>query len=151
MASIVRWSWNFGDGSTSTDPDPLHTYAASGTYTVTLAVVYSDGTTAEQSKIIDVMGVPPYVRKVYFLVGGMVSGQQDNVPADGSAAVVVTYDEPFSIRTDAVSPSILNDFQANPWALTVQYTDPTAEGFTVSVSGGPPGSTVSVGYIASGE
>jgi PKD repeat protein len=32
----TAWSWNFGDGGTSTLKNPSHTYAASGTYTVTL-------------------------------------------------------------------------------------------------------------------
>ena len=32
------WSWNFGDGNTSTLQNPTHTYAANGTYTVTLTV-----------------------------------------------------------------------------------------------------------------
>ncbi|MBU0984006.1 MAG: PKD domain-containing protein [candidate division Zixibacteria bacterium] len=32
------WAWDFGDGSTSTDPSPVHTYAATGSYTVSLMV-----------------------------------------------------------------------------------------------------------------
>ena len=32
------YAWNFGDGTTSTDKNPLKTYAAYGTYNVTLAV-----------------------------------------------------------------------------------------------------------------
>ena len=31
-----RWSWSFGDGGLSTAKNPTHTYAAPGTYTVTL-------------------------------------------------------------------------------------------------------------------
>lgn len=30
------WNWNFGDGGTSTAQNPTHTYAAPGTYTITL-------------------------------------------------------------------------------------------------------------------
>jgi gliding motility-associated-like protein len=33
-----EWHWNFGDGNTSTTPSPTHTYAATGTYIVTLLV-----------------------------------------------------------------------------------------------------------------
>ncbi|MDB5202566.1 MAG: hypothetical protein JWQ27_1975 [Ferruginibacter sp.] len=32
------WSWNFGDGNTSNVPSPVHTYAATGTYGVSLTV-----------------------------------------------------------------------------------------------------------------
>ena len=32
----TSWSWDFGDGNSSTDQNPSHTYASSGTYTVSL-------------------------------------------------------------------------------------------------------------------
>ena len=38
------WSWDFGDGNTSTVPSPLHTYLASGVYTVKLVVSNVNGT-----------------------------------------------------------------------------------------------------------
>src|SRR5690606_6447640 len=36
--SIVSRSWSFGDGATATEATITHTYAAAGTYTVTLAI-----------------------------------------------------------------------------------------------------------------
>ncbi len=36
--NITSWSWSFGDATTSTLQSPCHTYAAPGTYTVTLNV-----------------------------------------------------------------------------------------------------------------
>ena len=36
--TISSWNWSFGDGSTSTSQYPSHTYAAAGTYSVTLLV-----------------------------------------------------------------------------------------------------------------
>lgn len=41
--TVVGWSWNFGDGNTSTAQNPSHTYAAGGSYTVTLAATDNDG------------------------------------------------------------------------------------------------------------
>ncbi len=41
--SVVSWSWNFGDGVTSAAQNPNHTYAADGTYPVTLTVSDDDG------------------------------------------------------------------------------------------------------------
>ncbi len=35
---IVARNWSFGDGDTSTAQNPIHTYTASGTYTITLTV-----------------------------------------------------------------------------------------------------------------
>lgn len=36
--SVLAWAWNFGDGSTSNLKNPTHTYAAAGTYKVSLVV-----------------------------------------------------------------------------------------------------------------
>jgi gliding motility-associated-like protein len=33
-----QWTWNFGDGNTSTIQNPVHTYADTGTYTISLTV-----------------------------------------------------------------------------------------------------------------
>ncbi len=41
----TSWSWNFGDGNTSVQQNPVHTYAASGTYTVTLTATNPAGST----------------------------------------------------------------------------------------------------------
>jgi PKD repeat protein len=38
------WNWSFGDNATSTDQHPIHTYAASGSYTVSLTVTNDHGT-----------------------------------------------------------------------------------------------------------
>jgi PKD repeat protein len=37
-AGVTAWSWTFGDGGTSTAKNPAHTYAAAGSYTVSLTV-----------------------------------------------------------------------------------------------------------------
>ncbi len=42
--------WNFGDGNTSSEQNPTHTYAAAGTYTVSLTATYTDGTTQTANK-----------------------------------------------------------------------------------------------------
>lgn len=47
--SIVSRSWNFGDGGTSSVTNPSHTYAAVGSYTVTLIVTDNDGKTASDT------------------------------------------------------------------------------------------------------
>ncbi len=41
--TIASWAWNFGDGGTATGATASRTYAAAGTYTVTLEVTDDDG------------------------------------------------------------------------------------------------------------
>lgn len=49
------WAWQFGDGGTSSLQSPVHTYASSGTYTVTLTVTNATtGCTHEYEEDIDV-------------------------------------------------------------------------------------------------
>lgn len=40
---IVSWDWSFGDGATSTSMSPVYTYAAEGTYSVSLTVTDAEG------------------------------------------------------------------------------------------------------------
>ena len=39
----TSWAWDFGDGTTSNLTNPAHTYAAAGTYTVSLTVTNTKG------------------------------------------------------------------------------------------------------------
>jgi len=52
--TLSAWSWTFGDGSTSTARNPGRTYAAAGTYTVTLKVTDNGGGTNQKSASVTV-------------------------------------------------------------------------------------------------
>jgi PKD repeat protein len=54
---ITAWAWNFGDGSSSTAQNPIRTYAAGGTYTVTLTVTDQGGLTGSKTQSVTV--TPP--------------------------------------------------------------------------------------------
>ena len=43
--TIVSYAWDFGDGNTGSGVSPTHTYAAAGSYAVTLTVTDDDGAT----------------------------------------------------------------------------------------------------------
>jgi subtilisin-like proprotein convertase family protein len=55
---IVAWAWSFGDGATSTAQHPSHTYAAAGTYEVSLTVTGASGLTSTTTRSVEVR-LPP--------------------------------------------------------------------------------------------
>lgn len=55
----TKWSWNFGDRGTSTLQNPVHTYTASGIYTVNLSATNGfDGWKSSPSILITVYSLP---------------------------------------------------------------------------------------------
>jgi PKD repeat protein len=53
-ATITGYAWDFGDGASGTGSTAIHTYAATGTYVVSLTVTDSNGVTGVASKAVDV-------------------------------------------------------------------------------------------------
>jgi len=62
---IVNWLWDFGDGNSSTQQNPSHTYAAEGTYTVSLTVTDSGSLSDTISKPVTVTDCPTLEIFVY--------------------------------------------------------------------------------------
>lgn len=52
--SVAGWQWVFDDGNSSTAQNPVHTYAAAGTYSVTLTVTDNEGATDQVTKPVTV-------------------------------------------------------------------------------------------------
>ncbi len=56
---VIAWSWSFGDGATSDVQHPIHTYAASGAYTVLLTVTNAAGLSDTASNLVSVEAPAP--------------------------------------------------------------------------------------------
>ncbi|MBP1929676.1 hypothetical protein J2741_002223 [Methanolinea mesophila] len=64
-----QWEWNFGDGAESTGKNPVHTYTATGNYTVSLKVANAEG--ANTRIMQNYIGVgSPETREVTLDAGG---------------------------------------------------------------------------------
>jgi xanthomonalisin len=73
--SISSRAWTFGDGGTSSAANPSHSYAAGGTYSVTLTVTDNDGGSDSKTQSVTVSSG-----------GGGGNVLQNGVPATGLAA-----------------------------------------------------------------
>jgi len=83
--TIVSWLWNFGDGNTSTAQNPGHTYAAGGTYTVTLTVTDNDSAVDSISKPVTVTAnIPPTAGFTYSINGLTVTFTDTSSDPDGT-------------------------------------------------------------------
>ena len=56
--TIVAYDWTFGDGNTGTGVSPTNTYAAAGTYTVTLTVTDDAGATDSATSMANIVAAP---------------------------------------------------------------------------------------------
>lgn len=143
--------WTFGDGNTSSQPNPVHTYANSGTYTVTLTVMNDCGSNSVQSSVtvlgLPVAGVaanvqsgcPPLVVQFQSTSTGNPTGYawifEGGVPGTSTQAnPVVTYNTPGTYDVQlTVTNNVGNDVIVLNNYITV--LEPTVSDFSFAVNG----------------
>ncbi len=101
IGEVTTWAWDFGDGQTSSDQSPTNVYSSEGSYTVSLIVTGSEGSTTEiKNGLITVALTPPVA------AAGMDRViSQHNIILDGSASTdvdgsIVSYEWELNHRVD---------------------------------------------------
>jgi PKD repeat protein len=73
--SPTSWQWNFGDGGTSTAQNPSHTYAATGSYSVTLIAGNASGSdTTSRTIAVTALDILPADRLIDWSYAGVPGG-----------------------------------------------------------------------------
>jgi PKD repeat protein len=87
--TILTYAWDFGDGNTGMGESPSHTYAAAGSYTVSLTVTDDDGQTDTATTTAEIAEIPlePPVA-------------DPNGPYSGTVGTAVTFDGTGSVDPD---------------------------------------------------
>jgi len=92
-AAIGSWSWTFGDGGTSTQQNPSHTYAAPGTYNVSLTATNTVG--------------PGSTTKTGYITAEQVprapTAAFSGTPASGFAPLLVQFTDGSAIGTQPIT------------------------------------------------
>ncbi|WP_396142690.1 T9SS type B sorting domain-containing protein [Flavobacterium sp.] len=118
--------WDFGDGFTSTDINPTHQYSSAGSYTVTVTVASTSGTTNKNGQI-TISGVPVIAHTVSNQsICGNVNQNYDlsqfNNTILGSQSTSTYGVAYFSSLTNAQNhSSVLNNLQNLPLGTTTFY------------------------------
>lgn len=132
-APIIKWNWDFGDGSTSTERNPVHTYAQTGSFTVSLAIEDQNGQkdTFVEPDLISALPEDPVLSPDSFRRFLLVQDATENIIAFGIqypdlSCVLLWNSEPFHILNYANIEDVArqNEIEGE---TTLMWIDPVTE------------------------
>lgn len=123
--AIVSRSWDFGDGQDATTANPEHTYAAAGSYEVTLTVTDDEGATDSMSRTVAVSSpttnTPPTASFGYWVRGRQVVFKNYSTDSDGS---IVAHAWEFGDGTTSTSATPSHTYASvGLWTVRLSVTD----------------------------
>ena len=143
--TVASYAWDFGDGASGTGANPSHTYAAAGTYTVTLTVTDNRGSTSDTAARMTLTAPPTtlYASDAFSRTTSNGWGSADSggawTTASGSLVTVGGGTGNMSMPTAGSGPSaFLNAVSSTDTDVRVTATTdkaPTGGGIYLSVIG----------------
>lgn len=137
--TMISYTWNFGDGTAESHlENPTHQYMLSGTYTVTLTVMNSNGCTGDtiKSVVVTSPAVAAFGYSSQSCLGGAVQYTDLSTMAPGSLGMIVKWEWNFGDGTPVVvivSPgnaNVTHTFAGTAPSHVVRLTVTTSEGCT---------------------
>jgi PKD repeat protein len=126
----LTYAWNFGDGGTSAGVSPSHTYAAPGTYTVTLTVRDARGLASTAASTSAVIAEPPNQAPVahaggpYEGVAGTAVAFNGTASSDPDGNLPLSYAWNFGDGTTGTGPTPTHSFAAaGTYTVSLTVTD----------------------------
>jgi gliding motility-associated-like protein len=118
-----EWNWNFGDGITSTQQNPAHTYADTGTYTISLLVKnYTTGCEYTKTQTIRIIA-----EIANFLVSDSVICKNNSInftSVGNNSANIASYQWLFGDGATAVNSTTTHTYtQAGKYTVQLIITD----------------------------
>lgn len=129
--------WQFGDGATSTQQNPSHTYAAAGTFTVSLTVTGPDGDDAATDTII--VSAAPQTTTTISQTGGGGGGGGTVTTTVGATTTSTTSVPATTTSTQPTTTSTQPTTTTSLRPVTTTTVRPTTT--TTSIVAPPPAST----------
>lgn len=130
---VVNWGWKFGDGGTASGAQATHSYAAAGSYSITLTVKDDDGASDSRSNTVTV-SLPNQVPLADFTV--TCDGLDCSADATGSVdpdGEIVSYHWDLGDGESAAGAAISHSYgEAGSFTLTLTVKDD--KGATAAIS-----------------
>lgn len=124
----TSYVWNFGDGNNGVGLNPVHTYTATGTYTVTLTINYAGGAQATQNATINITTITAQLSS--HAAGNICNGSAQQLTATFQGAVApVTYvitngltTQTYTANTTLVNGDVVGQFYFTANINQANYT-----------------------------
>ena len=118
---IASRTWNFGDGNTGSGTVVTHTYASSGTRTVTLTVTDPPGQVGQQQQAVTVTANPPPVANFTFTCALNACSFDGTWSSDDTG--IASYAWSFGASTATANHTFANTGTLDHYTVTLTVTD----------------------------